>query len=468
MIAKPNILFMIMDDQRFDTIRALGNDIIHTPTLDRIARTGTFLQAHTTVPVCTPGRAEVLTGCCAYDNGCRWFGEPIHDHLTLMPRALQQAGYHTCHIGKWHNNGHPADSDKGHHEAHLVFPNDLADSYYGKRGYWKIHEFEYMDGDQKVKGHSTEVLARETIDFVKRAPEDQPWFCYMALHSPHDPRRAPEPFASMYDPRTMPLPDNFMPEHPFDNGDMNIRDELLEGFPRRPARIQQHLGDYYAMITHHDYWMGQILEALEQRGQLDNTIIVFTSDHGLAVGSHGLMGKENLYEHSQSVPVLIAGPGLPQGHHARFLVQHYDLYPTLCELAEVPIPDTVKGRSYATELANEAEQFRDVVCCSYRDCMRSIRNDRWKLIHYPKINRTQLFDLHNDPHECSDLLADWRHALAGSLDWEARQIHETNDMGLYPEWPQQDLQPSDLSSIANDLMAQLRTRLKQKDDPLPE
>ncbi len=412
---KPNILLFIMDDQTPGTINYLGNKHISTPNLDKLAKDGVYFRPYTTVPVCTPGRAELLTGRTAFRNGCRWFNEPIHPEITLLPQALNKEGYYCCHIGKWHNDRHPL--DLGNKEAHGVFAvQPEVNGKYGceiKNDFYNDdhrHIFTYMDGDEECTGHNTELLCSDAIKFIDRAPEDQPWFCYVALHSPHDPRTAPEPWAGMYDDMMPPLPENFMPEHPFNNGDMMVRDERLAGFPRKQDEIRRHRADYYAMISHHDHWIGRVIRHLETTGQKENTIIIFTSDHGLAVGSHGLMGKENLYEHSARVPLIFSGPGIDKNkrYDKECLCGHYDFIPTLFELIGLEVPVSSEGISYLDVLKGVNKTVRETICAGYRRCMRMARDERYKLIHYPLVDRYQLFDLIKDPEETNDLLISWR------------------------------------------------------------
>lgn len=412
-----NLLMLVMDDQRADTIRALGNPQIDTPNLDQLAQRGSFLRPYTTVPVCTPARAELLTGCNAFANGCRWFGEPIKSGTPLLPRVLAEAGYHCAHIGKWHNDGHPR--DRGYHQTRRVWPSDTVVPYYRDGDTWRgSQDLTFEENGRQIRGHSTELFAEAALDFLNQAPRN-PWFCFVGLHSPHDPRTAPPPYDRWYENRPPPLPPNFMPEHPFDNGDMLIRDELLAPFPRTPAIIQKELGDYYAMITHHDHHLGRILSALEQTGQRERTLVVFTSDHGLAIGSHGLMGKENLYEHSARVPLIFAGPNVPAAQRLddKCLCGHEDFMPTVLELLGLPVPPACTGQSYADALRGERPATRETVRLAYRDCMRAVTDGRFKLIEYPKIGRTQLFDLAHDPHETCDLLAEWRYRSSGHINW---------------------------------------------------
>jgi arylsulfatase A-like enzyme len=408
-MARLNVLLIVMDDQRSDTIASLGNVHIRTPNLDALARSGAFVRPYTTVPVCTPARAELLTGRDAFHNGCRWFDEPIDRGLTLLPQALGEAGYHCAHFGKWHNDGHPR--RRGYNETHRVFPQDLVGGYYRPGVDWRgTHDFIYRENGVEVRGHSTELIAQPVIEFLQRSAPTQPWFCFVGFHSPHDPRAAPEPWASMYSDATIPIPRNYMPEHPFDTGDLLIRDELLAQFPRAPDEVLDHVRDYYAMISHHDEYIGRILAALRSSGQYGNTIIVFTSDHGLAIGSHGLMGKQNLYEHSARVPLIFAGPGIPPGTRIDedCLCAHYDFMPTLCDLLDIPVPKTSLGVSYARVLRGKQRTVRKHMFGAYRDRIRMARDSRYKVIHYLRSRRTQLFYLISDPQETRDLLVTWR------------------------------------------------------------
>jgi arylsulfatase A-like enzyme len=412
----PNVLFMIMDDQRADAIGAAGHPILRTPTLDRLTREGTsFQRAFTTFPICEPSRAEVLTGCNSFRNEVVWFNQKIRPGLTFLPQAFQQGGYHTVHVGKWHNDGHPR--DRGYSVTRRVMYHDLVGGY----PQCGTHQFTFNEDGKTVSGHSTELFVEAAIQELTAAPKQRPWFMYLSLHSPHDPFDAPEPYANMYDPATVPLPANYMPEHPFDNGDMVIRDEELLPWPRTQEDVKRNLSRYYGMITHHDHHLGRVIQWLEAAGQLENTIIVFTSDHGLAVGSHGLLGKENMYDHSVGVPLILRGPGIPGGRRigAEALAHHVDLFPTLCEMTGVELPATARdGSSLVPVINGQRAAQREAVgsgfCSPYgpkdalRDTQRMIRTGRWKLTFFPHLRRYQLFDLAADPHELRDLLADWR------------------------------------------------------------
>jgi arylsulfatase A-like enzyme len=220
---------------------------------------------------------------------------------------------------------------------------------------------------------------------------------------PHDPRSAEPQFHKLYDPAKIPLSPAFLPQHPFDNGEMTVRDEALAPWPRTAADTRRQNADYYSCVTGLDHHIGRIFAELKARGQWDNTIIIFSGDNGLSLGEHGLFGKQNLYEFGgMHVPLVIAGPGIPRGR-SDALVYLMDLFPTFAEFAGAKIPDGVEGKSIVPILAGKRAKVRDVLYTAYRDCQRAIRDDRWKLIRYPLVNRTQLFDLSSDPHELNNL-----------------------------------------------------------------
>ncbi len=190
-----------------------------------------------------------------------------------------------------------------------------------------------------------------------------------------------------------------MPEHPFDNGELKVRDELLEKWPRTEKAIRRHLAEYYAMITHADAQMGRVLDALRESGQAENTIIVFAGDNGLALGQHGLMGKQSLYDHSVRVPLVMMGPGIPVGEQRDVLCYLIDIYPTLCEVTGHTIPKSVEGLSLGPALVDTAVPHRTHLHFAFTDLQRGVTDGRYKLIESITNDclTTQLFDLKPDP-----------------------------------------------------------------------
>jgi arylsulfatase A-like enzyme len=286
--------------------------------------------------------------------------------------------------------------------------------------------------EQRLSGkHSCELFTDSMVDFIKQQKGvDKPFVAYVAFNGPHDPRTAPKEYHALYEKNKPPLPPNYMPVHPFNNGDMIGRDERLAPWPRTPEVVRQHLADYYAYITFLDAQVGRIVAALRAAGLEEDTIVVFTSDHGLAIGSHGLFGKQNVYDHSMHTPLIFAGPGVPQGKSSDALVYLFDIYPTLGELAGVKGPEGSDGKSLAPVLNGESKGVRDSIFLAYRQFQRSVRDDRYQMIVYPHINKTLLFDLDNDPHELKDLSSDPNHAktidrLMGTLQNWQRQLGDT-------------------------------------------
>jgi arylsulfatase A-like enzyme len=234
---------------------------------------------------------------------------------------------------------------------------------------------------------------------------------YLAHVAPHDPRQYPARFQKNYSADKVSLPDNFMPQHPFDNGELRVRDEMLEDFPRQPHAVRQHIADYYALIAMIDEQVGRVLDALDKAGETENTIIVFAGDNGLAVGQHGLMGKQNLYDHSVRVPLIMAGPGIPKGQKTDAFCYLLDIFPTLCELTNTTIPDSVEGKSLVPVLRDPSSSVRDSLYFAYKGFQRAAKVGKYKLIEYAvKGNRTQqLFDLEADPLEMKNLVASPKH-----------------------------------------------------------
>jgi arylsulfatase A-like enzyme len=231
---------------------------------------------------------------------------------------------------------------------------------------------------------------------------------YLSFLAPHDPRRMPQKYLDMYADIDIPLPENFMGGHPFNNGELAVRDELLAVFPRDPDEIRRHLKEYYAMITHVDDQIGRVIETLKQSGEYDNTIIIYSADNGLAVGCHGLMGKQNCYEHSLRVPLIFSGPGIPRNQKTDAYVYLLDIFPTICDMLGIDTPNSVDGESFAG-IFNGEKINRQNLYFAYRDCIRAMKNRQYKLIEYvvdSKHNMTQLFDLENDPEELNNLASD--------------------------------------------------------------
>lgn len=404
---KPNILFLFTDDQRFDTIRALGNNQVITPNMDSLVRRGTtftnaYIMGSTSGAVCMPSRAMMLSGRNLFDLVKS--GRTIPPQHIMLPELLRQAGYLTFATGKWHNG--KKTFARALTAGAKIFFGGMSDHYhvplfdFDPAGTYR-NESKYY----RQQKHSSELFSDAAVDFLHGYNGEAPFFVYVSYTAPHDPRTAPKKYRDMYDPEKIALPKNFMPEHPFDNGEMRIRDEKLAAWPRTPDEIRRHIADYYAMITHVDAQIGRVLETLEKTGRWDNTIIVFAGDNGLALGRHGLMGKQNLYEHSIHVPLIMTGPGIEKDRKCSDFCYLQDIYPTLCDLVGVSVPQSVKSISFAPVIKGRKKRHRDILFFAYKDFQRAVRDERYKLIEYLLKGKrtTQLFDLRADPWELKNL-----------------------------------------------------------------
>ncbi len=429
---QPNVLFLLTDDQRFDTIQALGNDAISTPNMDRLVERGTaFTRAHiaggTSAAVCMPSRAMIITGRSLFHLEGAGQTVPV-DHVT-MGEAFQNAGYETFGTGKWHN------SREAYHRS---FTDGGEIFFGGMSDHWNVPAYEYdptgkydsklpqcpdphssnelvmRDGDHVNAGtHSSEMLADAAVDFIDEQTGESPFMAYVSFLAPHDPRTMPDRYREMYDPEEIELPPNFAGGHAFDNGELHIRDEMLAGFPRTPEETRRHIAEYYAMISHLDAQVGRILDELEEQGLTDDTIVVLAGDNGLAVGQHGLFGKQNCYEHSVRVPLVFAGPGVEEGKRTDAYAYLFDVFPTLCELTGIETPDSVEGESLKGVIQGDEEKVRDTLFFAYTDLHRAVKDDQYKLIEYVvdgEHNMTQLFDLENDPWELNNLAKNEKYA----------------------------------------------------------
>lgn len=413
---RPNVVMLFSDDQRFSTLHALNNPEVQTPTMDRLATRGTTfthgcIMGGTIPAVCSPSRAMLLTGQSLFhvtDSIVtpRKGPDSVARPFDLFPEVFRKNGYRTFGTGKWHN-------------GEALYARSFTDGgnifFGGMSDHLKVPVADFDPSgrypkDKRYPGakFSSELFSDSAVDFLDHYKSDDPFLMYVAYTAPHDPRMAPKRYLDRYPWEKITMPENFLPQHPFDNGELKIRDEMLAPFPRTPDVIKQNIAAYYAMITEVDEQMGRVIQALERSGHADNTIVVMAADNGLALGQHGLMGKQNLYDHSVRVPLIIGGPGLPAGQRSDALCYLMDLFPTYCDAAGLKTPASVEGRSLMPILTGHKTRVRDSVFLAYRDFQRAVRTERWKLIVYNVKGQvtTQLFDLEKDPWERTNLAAD--------------------------------------------------------------
>ena len=411
---QPNLLIIVTDDQSPLTLDCYGDQYCDTPNLDQLAKSGMILdQAYHmgswSGAVCTPSRTMIMCGRTLWHlpprnkkNATPKMSSDQIDEIVnnTIPAVFNRAGYDTFRTCKIGNSFGPA--------------NKLFSTVRDKT----CRNFESENGSQ---WHCQQVLnflaAREEASDSKK-----PFLIYLGFSHPHDPRNGRDDLLEKYGAANLkeppeivnenapPLPVTWLPRHPFHHGHPGLRDEVnVAGVKksRTEATIRNELGREFACIENIDQQIGKVLAKLKSTDQLKDTFVIFTSDHGIAVGRHGLVGKQNLYEHTWRVPFIVSGPGIAARSRAKGNVYLLDILPTICDLAGIDIPSTVEGRSFKPILNGQKNVIRDVVygcyCGGTKPGMRSVRKGDWKLIKYDTMNgavrETQLFNLANNPSE---------------------------------------------------------------------
>ena len=433
---RPNIVFLFADDQRADTIGAHGNPHIHTPHLDRLAAEGfsfrhNYCAGSFSGAVCVASRAMLMTGR-------HWMNLPANrpasnwgDAAVLPALLSKRAGYNSFVVGKWHNGR--GTLQRAFSQGRAVYMGGMAN-----HADFQVQDLEggELSPQREAGGFSSKVFADEAVQFIQNAESDKPFFLYVAFMAPHDPRNPPAAYRQRYYARRPPLPKNFLPQHPFVNAPQATsgRDESLAPWPRTKQVVSEQLCEYYGLVTHLDEQVGRVLSALEESAHAKNTIVIYTADHGLAMGSHGLLGKQNVYEQSMRCPLILSGPGVPRGKSSESLTYVHDLYATVCDLAGVAAPSGIDSESLTSIMDGSVKSVRESLFLPFQDNQRAVRNERWKLHVYPKINHRLLFDLVDDPHEMNNL-----------AELPSHQAQVKNMQALMDSWRERLQDPAPLS-----------------------
>lgn len=453
---RPNILWFCTDQQRFDTIGALGNPHVQTPRIDEfLGRSATFTHAYCQSPICTPSRASFMTGMYpSRIHNCRNGNGTWPEHPPLVSNLLADSGYVCGLVGKFHLQS----------SGHRTEPR-LDDGY----SFWKFshaprddweHGHDYADwvrergGDLKslqnqpdnipTEFHQTTWAAERSIEFIRsnRNPDSvsaAPWMLSVNVYDPHPPYCPPKEYADKFDPEAMPAP-HFQPsdiEAQRLLSEADFQDEI-----RTPEEhdAKRKLADYYAMIAQIDDRFGEILDALEASGQAENTLVIFTSDHGDALGDHGLMYKGcRFYEGLVRVPLILRWPGkFTPGLRSDALVELIDLTATILDAAGIDPPESMQGRSLAPIATGteDPSHFRSSVRSEYFEALdphftggsgtyaTMFREKRYKLCIYHSISAGELFDLQEDPWEHHNIWDDPTHrAIRDDLIFQSFNHH---------------------------------------------
>lgn len=408
---RPNFLFVLVDDQSpFDLQTYDPNSILQTPTISKLASEGVVVDQARQMgsmngAVCTPSRHMIMSGRTVWHlPPSAEFQKQIDPHEIdeqTIGAVFNRAGYKTMRTCK-KGNSYPG----------------------ANRQFTEVHDATKRGGTEESGSawHAKQVLTYLGEREAKK--DDDPFFIYFGFSHPHDTRNGTPELLEKYgatnhkDPKTLPelndkqpqLQDNYLSAHPFFHGHPELRDEeRVSGVwkNRDENTIRNELGREYACSENIDIQLEKVLSKLEAMGELDNTYIIYTADHGMAIGRHGLQGKQNLYEHTWRVPFIVKGPGIPSGKRVKGNVYLLDILPTLCDLADIEAPQTIEGKSILPVLKGEKEVVRDVMYGVYaggtKPGMRTVKKGDWKLIKYDvmdgKVRETQLFNLAENPNE---------------------------------------------------------------------
>lgn len=408
---KPNFLFVLVDDQSpFDLKTYDPNSILETPTINELAKQGVVFESARHMgaalgAVCTPSRHMIMTGRTLWhlpkSSGYKESVAPDSLEQQSIAAVFNRAGYNTMRTCK-KGNSYAAANEQ----------------------FTVVHDATKRGGTEESGSawHAEQVL--NYLNDREQAEEKDPFFIYFGFSHPHDTRDGTPELLEKYgatnhtdenslpsaNPKQPQLQENYLIEHPFFHGHPELRDEeRVSGVwkNRDEQTVRNELGREYACSENIDIQLNKVLAKLEASGELDNTYIIYTSDHGMSIGRHGLMGKQNLYEHTWRVPFIVKGPGLEAGKRVKGNIYLLDVLPTLCELAGIDAPETVEGISFVPVLKGEKEVVREVMYGVYaggtKPGMRTVKKGDWKLIKYDvmdgAVRETQLFNLAENPNE---------------------------------------------------------------------
>lgn len=425
---KPDVVFVLLDDLRWDALGYMGHPYVKTPNIDRLRAQGASMaNAFVTTSICCPSRATFLTGTLAnrhgvIDNESSDYNPEVTPPLT---KYLQQAGYRTAMIGKWHMGNSGA-------------PRPYFDFWLSFKGQGVYHDPLFNINGQRVEhqGYTTDLLTNYALDFIRKQPKDQPYFVMLSHKAVHEPfmpaprhKQAFGADAKLAEPPS--YAEDFADKPAWHRRQAvgearwhyRTRERETEKLPAAvPAEPWKDYGKYVDQLrclAAVDEGIGQILDLLRERGTLDNTIIVFTSDNGYFHMEHRRWDKRLAYEESLRIPMLVVYPGrIRAGSTVNQMVTNADFAPTILSYAGLPVPPQMQGASMRPLFEEPAPRWRDAVFYEYWKelvhaipTMTAVRTDRYKLITYPEIDDLdELFDLEKDPHEMTNLAVDPAHA----------------------------------------------------------
>ena len=438
---KRNIIFILIDDQRYDAMSCMGHPFLETPNLDRLLRGGAnFKNAFVTTSLCSPSRATILTGQYAHKHGVINNSTALPAGTVTFPMLLKDAGYETAFLGKWHM-GRAGDIPQPGFDRWVSF---------GGQGVYYNPRFN-ADGEHvRKEGYVTDLITDYAVEFLEQ-PRERPFFLYVshkAVHADFKPAVRHRDKCSEVA-LTMPA-------------SMADTEENYEGKPAwvRAARdsvvgvdgmywgrmpYDKFIRDYNRTMLGIDENVGRLIDTLEKLGMLDSTLIVFASDNGFLQGEHGLIDKRNMYEESIRIPIIVHCPDIVREQlEVDQMVLNTDIGPTILDAAGVSVPHAMQGMSFMPLARGQTVPWRESFLYEYfweemfpeNPTVFGVRTDRWKYMWYHGIDdKNELYDLKNDPHEMTNLIDD-PDAKSARRDMEAalRQLMKEAEVNRVPSW----------------------------------
>ncbi len=442
---KPNIIFIMTDQQRSDALGCMGNDAVISPNIDKIAEEGvTFVNGYSAVPSCTPARAGLLTGMSPWHHGMLGYGKIARKYKYEMPQMLREAGYYTFGIGKMHwfpqkalhgfNGTLTDESGRVEQDGYLSdyrdwFKLNAPGEDPDKTGIgWNDHAAGIYQLDEKL--HPTYWTGKTAVELIENYNQEKPLFLKVSFARPHSPYDPPKRFLDMYSDKTIPEPVLGEWSHYLD-GITGKKDAAFGDFGTEHAVKSRRY--YYANITFIDEMIGEIIQALKDKGMYNNSIICFTSDHGDMLGDHHHWRKTYAYEGSSNIPFLLKWPEntnakLERGSKLENTTELRDFLPTFLDAAGAEIPDEMDGLSLLKLVKNPQASWRPYIDLEHATCYSpenywcALTDGTWKYIWFFRTGKEQLFNLRNDPGEITDLsdtniteLKKWRKNMVDHL-----------------------------------------------------
>jgi arylsulfatase A-like enzyme len=460
---RPNIVFIMSDDHAAHAISAYGSRINKTPNIDRLAKEGMrFENCFVTNSICTPSRAAILTGKYSHLNGV-----PVFNHIDssqpMLQKYLQQAGYHTGMVGKWHLGGNNPNRPDDGKPTGFDYWNILP----GQGAYFDPVMIE-MGERKRLTGYTTDIITDIAIDFIQKRPQNKPFFLMYHHKAPHRNWQPNEKYRKQFENVVVPEPATFNDDYKGKSdasrlatnhidADLNDSDlkmkppEGLSGQALKKWKYQRYMRDYLACVQSVDDNVGRFLDWLDKNGLAENTIVIYTSDQGFFLGEHNMYDKRFMYEESLRMPFLIRWPGkIKPGSVSKRMILNIDFAPTLLEAAGVKVPSDMQGRSFLPLLEGKTPpRWRTAMYYRYYHpghhnvaAHYGIRTERYKLIYFNKLDQWELYDLRKDPLEIRNVYNDPAYAkIVEALKKELQRLKKEvkDDDQFVNELPRDDV-----------------------------